>query len=81
MAFLLLIGGIFFCAAGFYRTSQLQKYESENRNARGVLQFTYYHGQRSHENNKVKASLFRIAGLLLLLAALILFIAPLLKQG
>jgi len=77
----LLISGIFFCAAGFFWSSRLLKQESENRNARGVLQFTHYHGQQLHENQKARASLFRTVGILLIVAAVILYVVPFLKQG
>ena len=81
MTFLLLIGGIFFCAAGFYWNSKLLKRESEHRNARGVLQFNHYHGQELHENQKALAGVFRTVGLLLVIVAVILIIAPFFKQG
>jgi hypothetical protein len=77
----LLISGIFFCVAGFYWSFLLMKKESEHRNARGVLQFTYYHGQEIHQKQKARANLFRTVGILLLIAAGIIYIVPFLKQG
>jgi hypothetical protein len=75
----LLISGIFFCATGFIWSSRLLKQESQNRNARGVLQFTHYQGEQLHENQKAWASLFRTVGILLVIAASLIYIVPFLK--
>jgi len=77
----LLISGIFFYTAGYFWSFRLLKQESQNRNARGVLQFTHYHGEQLHQNQKAKASLFRTIGILLMITAGIIYIVPFLKQG
>jgi hypothetical protein len=77
----LLVSGIFFLVAGFYWSFRLLRQESEHRNARGVLQFTHYHGQELHQHQKAWASLFRTIGILLLIAAAIIYIVPFLIQG
>ena len=77
----LLISGIFFCTAGYFWSFRLLKQESQNRNSRGVLQFTQYQGEQLHENQKAWAGLFRTVGILLLIAAAIIYIVPFLKLG
>ena len=81
MMYLFIIGGIFFFAAGYFWSFRLLKQESDHRNARGVLQFNHYHGQELHQNQKAWASLFRTVGILLLIAAAIIYIVPFLKLG
>lgn len=68
MLLFLLIGGVFFCVAGFFWNSRLLKYETEHRNARGLTQYSGYNGEELHENYKTWAGLFKTMGILLLIA-------------